>query len=145
MSLSGRAHGIRINCTVGDYLKQIIERLEALGKYASACKHRVLCSHLAQFRSLNIRKDIFLFSYFTAGINFTDMATLRYGDIVDGRIYYSRHKTQKQLSFQLVPNALQIIQKYSKTEHMKDDSLVELSHRILDSASGLVVFAVNIL
>ena len=45
-------------------------------------------------------KDIFLFSYFTAGINFTDMATLRYGDIVDGRIYYSRHKTQKLLSFQ---------------------------------------------
>ena len=50
-------NGKRINCTVGDYLKQIIERLEALGKYASASKHRVLCSHLAQFRSLNIRFD----------------------------------------------------------------------------------------
>lgn len=37
-------NGKRINCTVGDYLKQIIERLEALGKYASASKHRVLCS-----------------------------------------------------------------------------------------------------
>ena len=62
-------------------------------------------------------RDIFLFSYYTAGINFTDMATLRYCDIVDGRIYYSRHKTQKLLSFQLVPNAMQIIEKYSKTNH----------------------------
>ena len=50
-------NGKRVNCTVGDYLKQIIERLEALGKYASASKHRVLCSHLSRFRSLNIRFD----------------------------------------------------------------------------------------
>ena len=217
-------NGKRVNCTVGDYLKQIIERLEALGKYASASKHRVLCSHLSRFRSLNIRfdeidhtflrdfelflrkndnasnsiatkfaifkaaynkafadgifiqkvnpfakykvgslwtrtrkraitkgdiqklmaleiepshkteytlfaKDIFLFSYFTAGINFTDMATLRYGDIVDGRIYYSRHKTQKLLSFHLVPNALQIIQKYSKRGHAKEDYIFPILNR----------------
>lgn len=215
-------NGKRVNCTVGDYLKQIIERLEALGKYASASKHRVLCSHLSRFRSMDIRfdeidhtflrdfelflrkndnannsiatkfaifkaaynkaladgifiqkvnpfakykvgslwtrtrkraitkgdiqklmaleiepshkteytlfaKDIFLFSYFTAGINFTDMATLRYGDIVDGRIYYSRHKTQKLLSFHLVPNALQIIQKYSKRGHVKEDYIFRFS------------------
>lgn len=217
-------NGTRVNCSVGDYLKQIIERLEALGKYASASKHRVLCSHLSRFRSLNIRfdeidhtflrdfelflrkngnasnsiatkfaifkaaynkaladgifiqkvnpfakykvgslwtrtrkraitkgdiqklmaleiepshkteytlfaKDIFLFSYFTAGINFTDMATLRYGDIVDGRIYYSRHKTQKLLSFQLVPNALQIVQKYSKAGHAKEDYIFPILNR----------------
>ena len=201
-------NGRKINCTVGEYLKQTIERLETLGKYGSASKHRSLLSRLSQFRSLNIRfdeidlaylhdfelflrkegntnnsiatkyaifkaaynkalaeglfvpkttpftkykvgslwtrtrkraitkediqklvaleiapnyrtdyaefaRDIFLFSYYTAGINFTDMATLRYCDIVDGRIYYSRHKTQKLLSFQLVPNALQIIEKYT--------------------------------
>lgn len=38
-----------------------------------------------------LARDIFLFSYFTAGINFTDMATLRHRDIVHGRICYSRH------------------------------------------------------
>lgn len=217
-------NGKRVNCSVGDYLKQTIERLETLGKYTSASKHRVLRSHLSRFRSLNIRfdeidltflrdfelflrknnnannsiatkfaifkaaynkaladgifiqkvnpfakykvgslwtrtrkraitkgdiqklmaleiepshkteytlfaKDIFLFSYFTAGINFTDIATLRYGDIVDGRIYYSRHKTQKLLSFQLVPNSLQIIQKYSKTDHAKDDYIFPILNR----------------
>ena len=217
-------NGRKINCTVGEYLKQTIERLEILGKYGSASKHRSLLSRLSQFRSLNIRfdeidlaylhdfelflrkegntnnsiatkyaifkaaynkalaeglfvpkttpftkykvgslwtrtrkraitkediqklvaleiapnyrtdyaefaRDIFLFSYYTAGINFTDMATLRYCDIVDGRIYYSRHKTQKLLSFQLVPNAMQIIEKYSKTNHTQEDYIFPILDR----------------
>ena len=217
-------NGRKINCTVGEYLKQTIERLETLGKYGSASKHRSLLSRLSQFRSLNIRfdeidlaylhdfelflrkegntnnsiatkyaifkaaynkalaeglfvpkttpftkykvgslwtrtrkraitkediqklvaleiapnyrtdyaefaRDIFLFSYYTAGINFTDMATLRYCDIVDGRIYYSRHKTQKLLSFQLVPNALQIIEKYSKANHAQEDYIFPILDR----------------
>ena len=80
-------------------------------------------------RYAEFARDIFLFSYFSAGINFTDMATLRYGDIVDGRIYYSRHKTQKLLSFHLVPNALQIIQKYSKRGHAKEDYIFPILNR----------------
>ncbi len=215
----------RLNCSVGEYLKQTIERLETLGKYGSASKHRSLLSRLSEFRSLNIRfdeidlaylrdfelflrkegnvnnsiatkfaifkaaynkalaeglfiqkinpfakykvgslwtrtrkraitkddiqklvaleiapnyrtsyaefaRDIFLFSYYTAGINFTDMATLRYCDIVDGRIYYSRHKTQKLLSFQLVPNALQIIEKYSKANHTQEDYIFPILDRM---------------
>ena len=204
--------------------KQTIERLETLGKYGSASKHRSLLSRLSQFRSLNIRfdeidlaylhdfelflrkegntnnsiatkyaifkaaynkalaeglfvpkttpftkykvgslwtrtrkraitkediqklvaleiapnyrtdyaefaRDIFLFSYYTAGINFTDIATLRYCDIVDGRIYYSRHKTQKLLSFQLVPNAMRIIEKYSKANHAQEDYIFPILDR----------------
>ena len=50
-------NGRKINCTVGEYLKQTIERLETLGKYGSASKHRSLLSRLSQFRSLNIRFD----------------------------------------------------------------------------------------
>ena len=50
-------NGRKINCTVGEYLKQTIERLEILGKYGSASKHRSLLSRLSQFRSLNIRFD----------------------------------------------------------------------------------------
>uniref|UniRef100_UPI003FEE99B0 phage integrase SAM-like domain and Arm DNA-binding domain-containing protein n=1 Tax=Alistipes shahii TaxID=328814 RepID=UPI003FEE99B0 len=47
----------RLNCSIGEYLKQTIERLETLGKYGSASKHRSLLSRLSQFRSLNIRFD----------------------------------------------------------------------------------------
>ncbi len=66
--------------------------------------------HKTEYQRL--ARDLFLFSYFTAGMNFGDIARLRYKDIVKGRVNYSRHKTQKLLSFQLVPMALQILEKY---------------------------------
>lgn len=216
----------RLHCTVKEYLVQIIEQLEALGKFASASKHRSLLSRLADFHPSNLRfdeidlsflkdfeiflrkeknannsiatkfaifkaaynkalaeglfiqkqnpfakykvgslwtktrkraitkediqmlvaltippnyrthyaefaRDIFLFSYFTAGINFTDMATLRYGDIINGRIHYSRHKTQKLLSFQLIPNAMQIIEKYRNEKHEQDDYIFPILDRTI--------------
>ena len=74
--------------------------------------------HTTEYRRL--ARDLFLFSYFTAGMNFGDIARLRYKDIVKGRVYYSRHKTQKLLSFQLVPMALQILEKYGTTGHGED-------------------------
>ena len=41
-------NGKRINCTVGDYFKQIIDRLEKVEKYGSASKHKVtLCPYVA--------------------------------------------------------------------------------------------------
>ena len=53
-------------------------------------------------------------------MNFGDIARLRYKDIVKGRVNYSRHKTQKLLSFQLVPMALQILEKYGMAGHGED-------------------------
>ncbi len=83
--------------------------------------------HTTEYRQL--AKDLFLFSYFTAGMNFGDMARLRYKDLIKGRIYYSRHKTQKLLSFQLVPNALQIIGKYSRDNHTQEDYIFPILKR----------------
>ena len=74
--------------------------------------------HTTEYRRL--AKDLFLFSYFTAGMNFGDIARLRYKDILRGRVNYSRHKTQKLLSFQLVPMALQILEKYGTAGHGED-------------------------
>lgn len=46
-----------------------------------------------------------------------------------GRVNYSRHKTQKLLSFQLVPNAMQIIEKYIKTNHTQEDYIFPILDR----------------
>ena len=83
--------------------------------------------HTTEYRRL--AKDLFLFSYFTAGMNFGDIARLRYKDIVKGRVNYSRHKTQKLLSFQLVPNAMRIIEKYSKANHAQEDYIFPILNR----------------
>ena len=209
-------NGRKVNCTIGECLDQTISRLESLGKYGSASKHKSLRSRLSQYRTLNIRMDeidltflrdfelflrrignsnnsiatkfaifkatynkalaeelfipknnpfskykigslwtttrkraitkediqklialntdisaqppyrglaldIFLFSYYTAGINFTDIASLRYCDIINGRISYSRNKTQKLLSFHLIPNAMDIVKRYYRNGYSADD------------------------
>ena len=50
-------NGRKVNCTIGECLNSTITRLESLGKYASASKHRSLRSRLSQYRSLNIRMN----------------------------------------------------------------------------------------
>ncbi len=83
--------------------------------------------HTTEYRQL--ARDLFLFSYFTAGMNFGDMARLRYKDIIRGRIYYSRHKTRKLLSFQLMPKAMQIIGKYVRDNHTQEDYIFPILNR----------------
>ena len=57
--------------------------------------------------------DLFTFSYFTAGINFIDMAMLERSNIVDGQLVYYRKKTKKQIIIPLQDKAVEIIQKYN--------------------------------
>ena len=200
-------NGKRINCTVGDFFKQVIERLEKVEKYGSASKHKVTLALMSQFRSVNMHfeeldltylrefeiflrqrgnvnnravsegvfvpksnpfqqfkvgslwtntrkraitkedihklieldlsdrdfytqlaKDIFLFSYFMAGINFKDIALLTYGDIDNGRIYYARRKTGKMMNCCLTEQAQEIIDKYH-TDQMEEDYIFPILDR----------------
>lgn len=79
---------------------------------------RLMQAELPATRSpyMEFARDIFLFSYFTAGINFKDIATLRHDNIEGSRVYYTRHKTGKQLSCPLTVQARQIIAKYTTEE-----------------------------
>ena len=62
--------------------------------------------------SISFSRDIFLFSYYSAGINFKDIATLKYRDINEGIIYYKRHKTGKEMSFPLTTSNMAVMKKY---------------------------------
>ena len=174
-----------IASTMNECLEQIIERLEAFGKYNSASKHKVALSLLRQYKSTPIRLDeidtqflndfeLFLrnrgnrnnsiatkfsilkatynraveegrfcpksnpFIKFKVGKLWTSthkraiakqhiilienyspqctnteyMARLKQENIAGGRLYYTRHKTGKLLSYKLMPKALEIIQRY---------------------------------
>lgn len=57
--------------------------------------------------------DLFTFSYFTAGINFIDMAMLKHDNIVDGKLCYIRAKTKKQIIIPLQEKSRDIISNYS--------------------------------
>ena len=74
-------------------------------------------------------RDIFLFSYCVAGINFKDIATLRYVDIQNGRIYYQGHKTGKELNSPILPQTREIMGRYSKSDASPEDYIFPILDR----------------
>ena len=78
---------------------------------------------------MQLARDIFLFSYFGAGINFSDIALLRYRDIQDGRIRYIRKKTGKEISFLLNDVGKEIIRKYSRPDATSADYIFPILNR----------------
>lgn len=100
---------------------------------------------LATF-SLSFARDVFLFSYYVAGINFKDIASLRYENLVDGRIYYQRHKTGKELNYLIRPEIKEILERYllpekhgsdyvfpilDRTKHITEQQIFNREHKVL--------------
>lgn len=54
-------------------------------------------------------RQYFLFSYYGLGINFIDIANLKWKNIIGNRIFYKRMKTGKELNFLLLNEAMNII------------------------------------
>jgi site-specific recombinase XerD len=64
---------------------------------------------LEEDSSLFHSRQYFLFSYYGAGINFTDMANLQWKNIKGNRVEYRRSKTNKIISFLILPKLQEII------------------------------------
>ncbi len=62
--------------------------------------------------SLDFAKDMFLFSFYTRGMSFIDMAFLKRKDLRDGILTYSRHKTGHRLHIKWEKCMQEIIDKY---------------------------------
>lgn len=58
--------------------------------------------------------SLLTFSYFTAGINFIDMAMLKHNNVIEDKLCYTRAKTKKQIVLPLQSKAKDIIETYSK-------------------------------
>lgn len=76
--------------------------------------HRLMALDLSD--RAEFARDIFLFSYFMAGINFCDIASLRRSNIRDGRLVYARHKTRKEMNCRINTEAQTIIDKYTNIQ-----------------------------
>lgn len=64
---------------------------------------------------LILARDLFLFSYYTRGMAFIDLAHLRRENIKRDRIIYTRHKTGEQLQIRLLPVMKSLIAAYRRT------------------------------
>lgn len=61
-----------------------------------------------------LARDLFIFSYYGAGINFTDIAYLTYSSIQDGYISYIRKKTHREITFPINVYCEEILARYGK-------------------------------
>lgn len=66
--------------------------------------------------ALRLAQDIFLFIYYTRGINFVDIAHLTEENIANGRILYQRKKTKKIFNIGLHPKAEEILNYYRQNK-----------------------------
>ena len=63
---------------------------------------------------VQLSRDLFVFSYLSCGISFSDMANLKPDNIINGRLIYIRQKTYRRINIPLCDEAKVIINKYTK-------------------------------
>lgn len=86
-------------------------------------KRAVPVTVIRQIRNLNLEhnpmldyaRDIFMFSFYTRGMSFVDMAYLRKKDLHNGILSYRRQKTNQQLFIKWEKPMQEIIDKYDTT------------------------------
>jgi len=66
------------------------------------------CPHLVEAH------NYFMFSVYTRGMNFKDMMQLKWSDIKNNRIHYTRSKTKGKFNLEIIDNAQKIIDYYKK-------------------------------
>lgn len=83
-------------------------------------KRAVSLKVIRQIRDMNLSalplmdyaRDIFMFSFYTRGMSFVDMAYLKKQDLQNGMLSYRRHKTNQQLFVKWEKQMQDIIDKY---------------------------------
>lgn len=66
----------------------------------------------------NHARNLWLFSFYFAGMRISDVLRIRWSDIVDGRLNYGMGKNNKVLSLKFNERAKKIVQQY---EHLKEN------------------------
>lgn len=61
---------------------------------------------------LKLARDLFLFSFYTQGMSFVDVAYLTHDNIHGDILTYTRHKTGQEIRVKLLPVAKKIIKRY---------------------------------
>lgn len=62
--------------------------------------------------ALSLARDLFLFSYYTRGMAFVDIAHLTKDNIQGDTLIYTRRKTGQELQVKLIPKIKELIEKY---------------------------------
>jgi len=69
-------------------------------------------------------KNIFMFSFYCRGINFIDIALLKWKDIKSGRLIYTRQKTKELFTIELMQPVKEILKYYKSITFRGSDSYI---------------------
>lgn len=70
---------------------------------------------LSLYPVMDYARDVFMFSFYTRGMSFVDMAFLKKKDLQNGILSYRRHKTNQQLFIKWEKPMQELIDKYDTT------------------------------
>ncbi len=55
-------------------------------------------------------RNVWLFSYYFAGIRISDVLQMQWSDLMDGRLYYTMNKNEKPLSLKIPNQAKELLE-----------------------------------
>ena len=119
----------------------------SLGKYTKikTAKRAITKEEMEKIKALNLKKNpelldarkYFLFSYYCRGMNFTDMAFLKWSDIHGDRLQYVRQKTKERFSIGLLPPAIEILEYYKKANKLKSHFVFPILHERYETPASV--------
>ncbi|MEG2819451.1 MAG: site-specific integrase, partial [Muribaculaceae bacterium] len=74
---------------------------------------RIVNLDLSNNKELEEARDFFMFSFYTRGMSAVDILYLKHSDIVDGVVFYQRHKTQQGLQIAVTDQIQHLLDKYN--------------------------------
>ncbi len=66
-------------------------------------------------------KNVWLFSYYFAGVRISDVLEMKWSNFIDGRLYYQMNKNEKPVSLKIPEKALNILNHYEKEKNSNND------------------------
>jgi len=76
--------------------------------------------NIEEYPNLQDSYNYFLFSIYTRGMNFQDMMLLKWSNIQNGRIHYTRSKTKGKFNLEIIENAQSILDYYKSQNRLTE-------------------------
>lgn len=97
---------------------------------------RIAALDLPPMRPRGCARDMFLFSYYCAGIRISDCILMRWRNVTpDGRLIYTMGKNRKRIDMKLPQQAEAILSRHRKKTSKPDDFIFQFSKRIHTKAT----------
>lgn len=90
---------------------------------------KIINLELEQSSLLNQTRNYFMASFYMRGMPFADLAQLRISNVIDGRIFYQRKKTDKPYDIKITPEISNILDEYLDGKS-KDDFIFPIVKRV---------------